>query len=317
VLPFDLMSAFRRSALACLSLAALLVWTRPSPACSLAFDRLVTPQSCGSLPEGALVFSRDAPVSTSAETGPWIEDRVFSSLLERSRSELRVSETPPSAPALRAWRRPGPGTVRTTSDLAIDARCDVEIGEAPKPAMPAPFGEVAARVVYTEGGAGGGGCSCPEVDSMTLRLETPPPASRRYVVAWFAPDASGALVDREPDALFATSTASFSGNREEFDRTFEITLGVADDHERTGAGFGRKGRYCFSLAWANPLGEIGQRSPPTCLDTADPADPSVNVDEKAACVCTFAGRRALSSGALTFFVLGAAVTLARRLLRRR
>jgi hypothetical protein len=322
MLPIHAMSACRATAVACLSFVAVLVWARPSRACSIAFETLLTNPTCGALPDGALVFSHEPPVSTSGDAA-WTEDRVFSSLMERSASELRVSELPPSNPLLRAWRRSGAGAARTSSVPVSHVEpimCAIEVGGAPRPATPAPLGDVDTRVVYTDGGSGGGGCSCPEIDSMTMRLKTPPPVPRPpYVVAWFGTDANGALADREPDALFATGTANSGGGlaKEESDRTFEITLGIASDHERTGFGFGRTGRYCFSLAWANQLGTIGERSPATCLDTTDPADPLVNVDEKAACICVFAGRRPLGSGALTFFAMTAVVTFARRLVRRR
>ena len=215
--------------------------------------------------------------------------------------------------ALRAYRRAGAGKAVLDPVATHSVVCTVEVKGAPAEAPPPPFGDVDAHVVYTEGGASGDGCSCPAVDSLTMRPKARIDALARpaYVVAWFGTDEEEARAIRDPDVLFG----SWMNDPQ---RGFEVTLGVADGHERTGVGFGREGRYCFALAWMDAVGRIGERSPSTCLDTKDAKDPTVTVEDEGFCLCTSVGSsRRLGTGGVTFFVLAFGVVIARRALARR
>lgn len=190
--------------------------------------------------------------------------------------------------------------------------CSLDVGAKPRPPSPPPFGATEARVVYTEGGSRGGGCSCPEIDEMTIGMSAPterPP----FIVGWFGTDEAAATSARPADMIISSPTSPDGAPTSAID----VSLGESQDHERSGHAFGRTGRYCFALAWMNELGEIGERSPATCLDTRSETDPAVTVNDEGACVCRFTGKRTVSPGAVSFFALAGVVALARRFASRR
>ncbi len=267
--------------------------------------------SADPLPEGSFVIAEEAPVS--ADGTPWTEDAKLTELLARSRRELSpyAEDTFSKAKPYRAFRRVGTGKARFTSYVgtAYSYDYDIEIaGAAPPP--PPKLDRLETTVRYTEGGSSGAGCFCPEVDTLTIRSNGIPEgtARPRYVAAWFGPTAEEAAASRDPDALFAPATKP--------NTVADFALGVAEDHERSGTGFGRSGRYCYALAWMDSLGRIGERSGAACLDTKDTNDPAVTLDDKGFCICGSVGAsRGWTGGSVA--VPFALVTIARRLMRRR
>jgi hypothetical protein len=294
------------------ALAAVVTSTSPSQACSLDWSRPSVQRSCGTRPEGSLVFAREAP-SSDDDTTEWTEDATFSAILERSRRELRPYRDASSIDEeqLRAFRRVGPGNgvLEAPDPSNYVVGCTIELKGAAPPEPP-PFGDVDVHVAYTEGGSSGGGCSCPEVDTLTIRPKVQLATRPAYVAAWFGADEDEATTRRDPDVLLAP-------NGRESGTEIGVVLGTSDEHERTGAGFGRDGRYCFSLAWVDTLGRIGERGPARCLDTTDTKDPAVAVDDEGYCLCNSVGTsRRWGSGGLTVALLASVVAVARRFMVR-
>lgn len=295
---------------------AFAAWAMPAVAraCSIDIGAPIVQPSEGKdpLPKGSFVVATSAPVSRDGT--PWTEDVKLSALLERSRRELRpyAEDTSSEAPALRAFRRDGEGTALVTAGVEGSSTTYTwEIAIAGEPPRPPPsLDDVAATVTYVEGGSSGRGCACPEVDTLTISSSGVPSGAARpaYVAVWFGATEDVASGERDPDALMRSS--------DEPTKLADFALGVADGHERSGAGFGRAGRYCFAVAWTDTLGRTGERSKATCLDSTDTKDPAVTVDDEGTCLCLAVGASRRSSGGSVVVPL-ALVAIARRLLRRR
>lgn len=298
----------------------LLLVGRPARACSYADEVPVVHPSCGGQPEGAIVFSTEQPLTKSGNL-TWTEVPSFSALAQRS-EEAFMTGGKPATGSFRGWRASGRGVGRVFVGMGEQAAeaCSVTISGATAESPP-PFGEIDVAVAYTEGGSGGGGCCCPELDSMVVGARTPPPRGRpSHFAVWFGRDEASAFGVREPDAIFDGVWAYRTPDAASFEPpsalTVPVTLGVSADRERTGHGFGMTGRYCFALAWMDATGTIGERSPPTCLDTTNPDDPAVDVETNAPCLCGTVGReRALGSRIASALLLVGVVAVARRIAR--
>ncbi len=142
------------------------------------------------------------------------------------------------------------------------------------------------------------------------------PADELVTVAYVGATPEEVLAREEPDVAFA-----YDPGPEDRALTSTIALGLSAGHERDGEGLRRAGPFCFSVALVDWAGNVGQRSEPVCLDTTDPADPSVEpvaYDEPCSgFFCAGAGDEPPVAGAFSLLAFAGLLAWRRRVARRR
>ncbi len=135
---------------------------------------------------------------------------------------------------------------------------------------------------------GGGGISCPNIESMTMDVEVEDDRSGQQqlrLAAYIADDEATLATQTEP-AVVWQPWSEFSPPSEVY-----IALGEGGDHLRSGLHFRRSGRYCFALTAIDMAGNESERSSPECIDTTDESDPRVNLASGCGCTTGAAGWR--------------------------
>ncbi len=123
------------------------------------------------------------------------------------------------------------------------------------------------RVTYvTEAQGDRTGAECPELDTMKFALEGA--TSPSYITAYIG-DTQGDVDALEAPNYWMPISRSNMGSKQ-----VDFVLGPATIHSRSGIGLNRE-KLCFSLAWMDGMGRIGERSEVECLSTIDPSDPLV------------------------------------------
>jgi hypothetical protein len=227
---------------------------------------------------GVLVSpSAELILDPSGQALPVVEDVALSAMLLQTRNFERDVDFSTRAPP-RAFRVDANyvGLVHLPVDGVQDSGlggCPIEIvANLPDDAPVAP-GKVTAVIDYVDGSSPG--CACSEFDRLYISTTKVAP----YFVAYIAPTDKETADKQQPDVVGVMPDSA----------TLEIALGEAEGHQRSGSGFRRTGKYCFSIAAMTDTGQIGPRTTPECLDTTDAADPHVRHRGQDDCSCRLPG----------------------------
>ena len=259
--------------------SAAYVVPAPVRACSVLFNPLdVRPfedrgEPLDQLPANAIFYTHGGPPELgAAEMLGLEEDAAWS---DRANAGLQdFGQT------LTAFRIVDPDRFVDTSielDACDSSSCEVVLGpiDAEPPSRPILDG----LHVTLHRRAGGGGFSCPNVESMDFDVEVTDEstsAGHLHLLGWFGTDEAELAAATDPEIMF------WPWPRDADSPAVNISLGLGGDHDRSGEHF-RKGRYCFSLSAVDLAGNESDRSDPECIDTRDTDDPRVDF---AGCGCT-------------------------------
>lgn len=144
--------------------------------------------------------------------------------------------------------------------------------------------------------------ACPDVDSLSFVVEGRDDVSALDVLrvaAFIAADEAAVQAKADADVLFKFNPVS--------GRNVGVVLGLAKEHERTGAGFSRVEPYCFAIALLDEAGNLSEKSNVSCVNTMDPDAPyATRIDAAKGCGCEGA------SGTSVIALLAVARMLRRR-----
>jgi MYXO-CTERM domain-containing protein len=261
------------------ALAGLALAARPADACSW-----------GPGPEGTPRF-------------PWFIESgfptngLFASTLEWHYPDGRVLELVPddalSARFGLSIRRPAtplaPGTILKPDEHCPSTTCNWQLVVGDGADMtPPPAPTVSARTLLVQDPVGAGGLSCPDTDSLELTIvgdDDTTPRAHLGLAAFIAADETQLAAKTTHDLVFG-----YDLGPSDVPTIATIVLGESVGRMRDGEPFRSPDRFCFALALVDWAGNVGPRSTPTCLDTTDENDPTVEWVESSGCGCRTSGR---------------------------
>jgi len=185
-------------------------------------------------------------------------------------------------------RRPSspliPGRIYQATECYQGGTCNLVVGAGPDMTPPSRAAISSLRTLLVRDPEGVGAFSCPDVDSLEIKVEgsddTTPPEFLA-IGAYLGDTPAEVLANTQIDVSFGFD---YAAPGEPLLST--VYIGESVERRRDGEPFRAAGRFCFAVALIDWAGNIGERSDVQCLDTTDENDPTVEFVESTGCGCS-------------------------------